>query len=503
MFSFPVFLGAVVCSAATAVTVWDNAPVIGGKVFVEGDTWWHVAVGERILSSHTWPSSDPYSFTAHGTSWIAYEWLGEVMMAIIERLGGLRGLTALLVLLAICIGLLIYLYAWTRSGNMKAAAVATVLVLPMAAASFTMRPQLLGYIFLLVTLICLERFQQGHPRSLWILPGVFILWVNTHASFALGFLVMGAYSVSSLVDLRYRWLVSDLRTASQRRELLLVSCLCLPAVAVTPYVIHLVGYLLDLTFRQSLVMQVNDEWQRLDLTQPYSLVFLALLVAAVLMQVTSPVAYRLPVLLILLFGIIESCLHARFLIFFAIVFAPALSTHLAGWFPPYRSDRDHPIVNAFLVTAAAFGIIALFPSRARLEDLRQRAYPVGAVEYLRQHQTLSRMFNDDMWGGYLIWSLPAHRVFIDDRFDIYESGGILSDYYRFAVLHENPERFVQKYDLQSALVRQGGAVGHSFQALQGWSILYQDSTSTIFVRANRTPPSNSVVNTKPDPPEIR
>src|ERR1700722_1972804 len=42
------------------------------------DTWWHVAVGQNILDTHTFPTSDPYSFTAPGTHWIAYEWLGEV-----------------------------------------------------------------------------------------------------------------------------------------------------------------------------------------------------------------------------------------------------------------------------------------------------------------------------------------------------------------------------------------------------------------------------------------
>src|ERR1700720_2359897 len=42
---------------------------------IDPDTWWHVTVGEQILRTHTWPTYDTYSFTAHGTNWIAYEWL--------------------------------------------------------------------------------------------------------------------------------------------------------------------------------------------------------------------------------------------------------------------------------------------------------------------------------------------------------------------------------------------------------------------------------------------
>ncbi len=80
-FSFPVFLGAVLSAGAMAVTVWEGAPIVGGKMFVEGDTWWHLKVGEQILSTHVWPTHDVYSITVHGSPWIAYEWLGDVVMA--------------------------------------------------------------------------------------------------------------------------------------------------------------------------------------------------------------------------------------------------------------------------------------------------------------------------------------------------------------------------------------------------------------------------------------
>ncbi len=47
--------------------------------------------------------------------------------------------------------LLLYYYAYLRSGNVKAAFVDSALVLPVAQAFFALRPQLLGYNFLLIT----------------------------------------------------------------------------------------------------------------------------------------------------------------------------------------------------------------------------------------------------------------------------------------------------------------------------------------------------------------
>ena len=66
-------------------------------------------------------------------------------------------------------------------------------MLPLLIVCVNLRPQLLGYIFLLLTLICLERFRQGRQKTLWVLPVVFALWVNTHGSFVFGLMALGLY----------------------------------------------------------------------------------------------------------------------------------------------------------------------------------------------------------------------------------------------------------------------------------------------------------------------
>ena len=250
VFSFPVFLGAVLAAGAAVSTAWQQVPVLGGKVFGEGDTWWHTAVGERILSTHTWPTKDIYSFTAFGNPWIAYEWLGDVVMATAHRLAGLQGPAALLILLAVIFVLLQYYYAWLVCRKPLAAAVAVALLLPVDAASLTLRPQLMGYIFLLVALICLERFKQGQQRILWVLPGLFLVWVNIHGSFVLGFLLLGLYWVSGHVNFRWGALAATGLTQKQRRLLLWVSLLCLLAVLITPYGTRLATYPVEYMLEQ-------------------------------------------------------------------------------------------------------------------------------------------------------------------------------------------------------------------------------------------------------------
>ena len=86
VFSFPVFLGALLVAGVflnLRVRLENDASLPTGHwhaTFVEGDTFWHIAAGQRILATRTWPTTNYYSFTAPKSEWLAYEWLGVVFM---------------------------------------------------------------------------------------------------------------------------------------------------------------------------------------------------------------------------------------------------------------------------------------------------------------------------------------------------------------------------------------------------------------------------------------
>jgi len=157
---------------------------------------------------------------------------------------------------------------------------------------------------------------------------------------------------------------------------------------------------------------------------------------------------------------------------------------LARWMPPYEPQKDHPVANAVLVGLSLSLLAAFIPSRARLNDALAEAYPVGAVEYLRWHPIPTGMFNDDLWGGFLIRSLgPEHRVFIDGRADIYEYGGVLADFGRIANLQGDPLRLLQKYGIKACLLHRDAPLVTMLAHSPDWQRVYEDKISTIFVRA--------------------
>jgi hypothetical protein len=177
-----------------------------------------------------------------------------------------------------------------------------------------------------------------------------------------------------------------------------------------------------------------------------------------------------------------ACRHQRFVVFFAIVLAPPLARLLSEVFPAYEPDKNLPALNAALIALFAAGVVVFFPSSASLQRLIDRNQPRRAVDYLCAHPVPGPMFNEDFWGGYLIWASEGkHKVFIDGRSDAYESSGVLADYIR--IIQPAPEALslLGKYGVRSCLIERNGSLSALLDAQPGWRRVYQDDLSVLFV----------------------
>lgn len=412
---------------------------------------------------------------------MAYEWLGEVVMAVAARWDSIQGLQILLVALSIVLVLLTYWYAWIRSGNPLASAAAVAILLQIEQPMFTLRPQMMGYIILLLTLISFDLFKQGRLKSLWFLPLLFLIWVNTHGSFVLGLFFVGCYFVGGLFQFELGSIRADRWAKPQIRHLALVTALSAAALFVTPYGAQLAIYPFKLMHSQPINVLLVVEWRQLDLSTWWGQVFLIVVLGWIVAQMISPIVYEVAVIVPLLAVTYECFVHNRFLLLFVPVFAPVLATYLARLLPAYDAAKENYGMNAVVTAALVLAGIAFIPSNAKLRETLRKAYPVGAVEYLRQHPVDTGMFNDDHWGGFLIWSLgPQHKVFIDGRLDIYEYAGVLADYVSIARANENMFALLQNYHVTECLLPRKDAVASKLAASPDWGVVYEDDRAVIF-----------------------
>lgn len=471
IFSFPAMLG----------TFLIGATFYAGRLFaVDPDMWWHVKTGQIILAARHWPTVDAYSFTVHGQPWIAYEWLGDAVMGAVARIGGLRGLDALLIVVGASVMVALYVFGTIRSGNSKAGFVAAAALISLATPSFTMRPQMLGYLFLVLTLIALELFRQGKQWAIWFLPAMFLVWVNTHGSFVIGVGVVLVYLVCGLKEFRVGGIEAKKWTPKERIRLELVLLLSLAVLPITPYGTKLAVYPFDMAVAQPINVANVMEWHSMPFDLAVGKMFLVLVFGFFAAQMALSLKWRLEELTLFLGGVAMACVHLRFVLLFVPFFAPLLATTAARWLPRYDARKNKYVLNAVLMVGVIAAMVHYFPSRAFLDEKVAEKFPSKAVDYLREHQVPGPMFNNYGFGGYLVWS--GQKVFIDGRGDLYERGGVFSDYLQIVQVKPAALAVLRNYGIQSCLIERGATLASLLGVSPEWREVYADSTSEIFVR---------------------
>lgn len=471
--SFPAMLGAFLIGVVFSAM----------RLFrIDGDLWSHTKNGLLILSTHHWPTADPYSFTVNGQPWITCEWAGEILLAAVSRLGGVLGLDILQIILGSAVMIALYYLGTLRSGNSKAGFVATILLAPLAMLSFTLRPQVLGYLFLVFAMIALESFRQGKRRAIWLLPPLMLVWVNTHGSFIIGLGAIFIYWIAGLREFELGGIVAKAWTPSERRQISFVFLLCLAVLPITPYGTQIAMYPFQVAFHLPLGVANVSEWFSMPFHDPAGKLFLAIVLGFFLVQVVYRLCWRLEELVLFLFGVVAACVHVRFVMLFVPFCVPVLATIFARWVPRYDRAKDQYALNLVLIAALTGAMFWFRPTQAKIQEIVARSNPVGALQYMRQHKVQGPLFNSYNFGGYLLWA--GEKVFVDGRADPYERGGSLADYFYIATIQPGALKVLKNYGIRACLMEQGAPLNTLLATQPDWQKAYSDHTSVLFVRRN-------------------
>jgi len=454
---------------------------------VDPDLWWHIKIGQDIARTLHWPTNDPYSFTVRGTPWMAYEWLGDVMIGFVARFG-LQALALMLIVLASLITIALYYYASLCAKNSKAGFVASVLVAVFAVGNFNLRPQMFGALFLATTVIVLEHFRRGRSKPLCIFPPLFLVWVNTHGSWIVGLAVIAVTLLSGLFEFEIGSVEAVRWTRRQRIQLELALLGSLAVIPITPYGTKLATYPFLIASSIPLGVSYVMEWFPMPFDIFWGKFFLMLLVGSFALQLIYRFKFRLQHWILAIGGTAMACLHVRFVLLFAPFFAPILSVMLSQWLDKYRPEKDKFVLNAVLMSAGAFAIVWYFPSRAELQQALEKQYPVKAVNYLREHPMPGPMFHNYGYGGYLIAYLPERPVFIDGREDLYEFEGVMGDYLQASWLKPAAFSIFRFYGIRTCLLDRVEPLAQVLRELPGWRLVYSDEKSVIYERTEPMDP---------------
>jgi hypothetical protein len=477
VFSFPVMLAGLLVVLAV-LTVRSR--------FDDPDMWWHLKTGEVISTTHTIPTTDIFSYTTNHHVYIAHEWLSQVLIYGAYRFGGYRGLMLWMCFFTSAILIAGYCLCSLYSGNAKVAFLGAMTIWLFGTIGFAVRPQVVGYLLLVVELLLLHLGRTRDPRCFFAMPPLFAIWVNCHGSFFLGLIVAGAFLFSSLFDLQIGFLVSPRWDPHRRRMLALALVLSIVAMFVNPIGLKQILYPLDAMVHQPLGLSQVTEWQPLNLGDSRGLLFLGVLACIFLLVIVRRIELLFHELLLVAAGTWLAASHQRMLFVFGILAAPVLSRLLSTSWEGYDPERDRPLPNALLLVASFLVSVWAFPHQEALVKQVEEQSPVKAVEFIKTHHLPGRMLNEYVYGGYLIWAAPEHPVFVDGRADVFEQTGVLAEFGRWATLQSDPKELLDKYKIDFCLLARGSPMVVVLPLLPDWTATYSDNNSIIFVRRGVT-----------------
>jgi hypothetical protein len=471
--SFPVMLAsALVALAVLSVRSRFNDP----------DLWWHLRTGQIIWTTRAIPRTDLLSFTTGGHAWVPHEWLSQLSIYAVWRAGNYTGLMLWFCIATGSLLVVQYVSCWLYSGNAKAAFLGALTTWFFATIGLAIRPQLLGFTLLAGELLILHLGRSRDRRWFFLLPLLFTLWVNLHGSFFLGLIVLAVVVIAGLFNVTAGLLVSRRFDSARRKAVLWAAGLSIAGLFVNPVGVELLAYPLRTIFDHRMQLDAVTEWQRLSFDDVRAFGLLALAgVILLLALIRRTTLYTDEVaLLAMAFGL--AVLHQRLLFAWGILASPILCRQLADTRDAYVPARNRMLPNAVLIFGSLSVAFLAFPSPAALAAQVRQGNPAQAVDFIRREHLAGRMLNEYAYGGYLSWALPEQKVFIDGRADVYAWAGVFEDYGKWATLHDDPNRLLDKYGIDWCLLSKSSPLARVMSYLPGWSERYSDSQAVIFAR---------------------
>ena len=455
----------------------------------DGDPCLHWRVGEYMLTSGHIPiRADVFSHTRYGQPIVSKEWLSELIFAIAGRQAGLYGLVVVAALLIATTFALLHRQISRETGNHAVAIFVALLAAWAACTHWLARPHAFSFLFAALWCDVLRRFDRdaSGPRLGIALAALTVLWVNLHSGYLAGFITLGVYWVGTAIELflgrtdRTRWLAAR----HKLKVLTVVIVLCGLASLVNPngYRLHL----LNLQFLRSdyltnwLAEYASSNFHELDSRGFLVWLGVTFLTLAIVRPRLSPTAG-----LMLIVWTYLALYVGRNIPLLAIFVAPILATALADASPAWARRLSNRLGETYavsrgglLVAGIAVVAIAVWP---RPTEMPPKKWPVAAVKYIQQHpeQFQGNMFNQYVWGGYLLQALPEHRVFVDGRTDFYGES-LIHQYDDTSALRTNWMQALDQYHVSWTLLPTDHRLNLALALLPSWQCVYSNEVATVF-----------------------
>lgn len=378
----------------------------------DGDSYWHLAVGREMWTTHHLLRTDTFSFTEPGRPWYNFGWLFQIFAYLLWSLGGEVLLVAATAAAGAAVLALMYRNVRQSGGRATHFAFIALLALPLFAERVRLRPELCSLLLIPCLLEVLLRWDRpsGLPlgRACVAVGALFFVWAQCHAGWVFGLVVIAAFAAGRTFD-------RLVRRESPREQvrgglaLAAVALVCLLANPTGWRALWVpVAHLLEFTRPDKIPL---EEWQR----TPWSGYYLGFGLTSVAFAIYVLLSKRSDWTERFLVGsqVLLALLWVRYPPFAVLAASPVLVRRLAAWTARPVLMRATSALCVFLLGVAVW---TRAPHARAMDDL-SASYPIQEVAFLKANQISGNVLATLPAENYLDWAYyPLGRVAFDGRF---------------------------------------------------------------------------------------
>ncbi len=375
---------------------------------------WMAIVSGRWIAQHGLPSHDTLAVMTHGHRWTDEQWLAQLALYGLWRLGGVK-LALFAHALLVTSGLAgAALYARTRGATARSVTwVAIPILIAYYPVASVMRPQSFAFpLFAAVLWLVLDDARHASRRVFLTLP-LLVLWTNLHGSVVLGAMLV---SLDGLVGM-----VQQRRPSGRGLALLLVPWAC---VFASPYALHLPAYYEKILVGGDFKKFVT-EWAPTTLSIQTAAVYLVVLGGLWLLGRAGRSAPLFDQLVFAITAVLafDAVRNTAWIGLVALAVLPSLVDRLRGG----AAEEPARLNRILSVTILAALVIAVAGVAAKSTSWFTSGFPAKAARATSASAgPRGRVFASSPYADWLLWSRPelSGRVAYDARFELLSAAQI-------------------------------------------------------------------------------
>lgn len=186
-------------SELSLLSIFILGIILSLRTILDIDIGFHLRGGEWILQNLSFHKFDVFTYTVNQNEYIAIHWLYQVIIFFVFKLFNYAGLSFFNLILILSILLsLTYLFKINQVNPLNISICLLLFILG-SEYRFIFRPEIITWLFIILTIIILDLYYSNKRNILCLLPIIFLLWVNLHGLFYIGIFTIISYFVGILI----------------------------------------------------------------------------------------------------------------------------------------------------------------------------------------------------------------------------------------------------------------------------------------------------------------